>query len=102
MEDTEKERRTRLAITLLQVGSNDVYDVVSGFFRGFGIPRHVVSDVVLHQFAHKAVDGATGGGQALKHFRALLIFVEAAKDAFELADNLFGASDKIEFFARCM
>ncbi len=79
-----------------------MYDVVGGLFGRFRIAGHVVSNVVFHQFAHEAVDGAARGGQALQHFRALLIFVKAAEDTFELADDFLGASDKVEFFARSM
>jgi len=55
--------------------------VVGGFFRGPGIARHVVTDVVFHQFSHQAVDGPTGGGQALENFSASVILGKAAEDA---------------------
>jgi len=74
-------------------------DVVGGFFRGFGIAGHVIADVVFHEFGHKAVDGPAGGGEALKGVGARLILVECTKDAFELADDFFGAVDEIEFFS---
>ena len=77
-----------------------MYDVVGSLFGRFRIAGHVVSNVVFHQFAHEAVDGAACGRQTLQHFRALFILVEAAKDAFELADDFLGAVDQVQFFAR--
>ena len=79
-----------------------MYDVVGGLFGRFRVAGHVVSNVVFHQFAHKAVDGPSCCGQALQNFRALLIFVKSAEHTFELADDFLGASDKVEFFARTM
>jgi hypothetical protein len=77
-----------------------MYDVVGGHFRRFRIARHVLSNVVFHQLAHEAIDGAACGGQTPQHFGALFIFVEAAENAFELANDFLGACDKVEFFAR--
>jgi hypothetical protein len=48
-------------------------DIVGGFFRGFGIARHVVADMVLHQLSHEAVDGAAGGGEPLKDIGAGIV-----------------------------
>ena len=75
-------------------------DIVGSFFRGLGIARHVVADVVFHQFGHEAIDGATSGGEALEDLRAGIIFVQSAQDAFELADDFLAAVDEVEFFAR--
>ena len=47
----------------------------------------MVADVVFHQFGHKAVDCAAGGGKALENFEARIVFVERAQDAFQLADH---------------
>lgn len=62
--------------------------------------RHVIADVVFHQLSHKAIDSAASGGEALEDVGAGFIGVEGAQNAFELADNFFGAIDEIEFFAR--
>ena len=74
-------------------------DIVGGFLRGFGIARHVVADVVFHEFGHEAVDGAASGGEALEGFGARFVLVEGAQDAFELADDFLGAVNEVEFFA---
>jgi hypothetical protein len=88
-----------MAFASLQIGSDDMDDVVVGFFGRFRIAWHVVSDVVFHQLAHEAIDGAARRGQALQHLGALLVLVEAAEDAFELADDFLRACDEVEFFA---
>ncbi len=96
-------RKTHVNATdfsLLKIGSNDLDDVVGGFFRRFRISRHVVSDVVFHQLAHKAVNRASRGGQALQRLGARLVFVEGTKNAFELANDFLGAGDEVELFAR--
>ena len=54
--------------SLLEVGADDFDEVAGGFFRGFGVLRHVVADVVLHLFAHQAVNRPSCGGQAVKDF----------------------------------
>jgi len=77
-----------------------VDDIVGGFFRGFGIARHVVADVVFHQLGHEAVDGAARGGKALEGFGARVVLVVGAQDALELPDGLLGAVYEIQFFAR--
>ena len=59
-----------------------------------------MTDMVFHQFAHKAVDGTTCGSEALERLRAGLVFRQGAKNAFELADNFLGARDEVELFAR--
>jgi hypothetical protein len=89
-------------LKLLKIGSDDTYDVIGGLFRRLRIARHMVSDVVFHQFAHEAIDGAARGGQTLQHFGALLIFIEAAENALELANDFLAACDEVEFFARGM
>jgi hypothetical protein len=98
-EDIENPRERRLSSTSFQVAADDLNDVVGGFFRGFGIARHVIADVVFHQFSHKAVDGAARGGQALEGVGAGLIFMERAKNAFELPNDFLGAVNQIQFFS---
>jgi len=65
---------------------------------GFGIARHVVADMVFHEFGHEAVDGAASGGEALEGFGAGFVLVEGAQDAFKLADDFLGAVNEVEFF----
>ena len=90
----------RPSSTLFEIGADDLDDIVGGFFRGFGIAGHVVADMVFHQFGHEAIDGAASGGETLEGFRARVVFVEGAHDAFELADDFLGAVDEVQFFAR--
>ena len=101
-EDIEKLRERRPSSTSFQISADNLNDVGSRFFRGFGIARHVIADVVFHQLGYEAVDGAAGGGEALKGFGAGIIFVQGAQNTFELADYFFGAVDEIQFFARSM
>ena len=84
-----------IAYRLFEVGADDLDDVVSGFFRGFGIAWHVIADMVFHQFGHERVNGAACSGEALESVRAGIVVVECAEDAFELADDFFGAVDEI-------
>jgi hypothetical protein len=101
-EDIENPRQRRLSSSSFQVATDNLNDIVGGFFRGFGIARHVVADVVFHQFGHEAVDGAAGGSEALEGVGAGLILMERAKNAFELPDDFLGAIDQIQLFSRSM
>ena len=65
--------------------------VLRGFLCGFGILRHVVEDVVFHEFPHQAVNRSPGAGETVKNFRALLIFIQSLQDRVELSDDLFGS-----------
>jgi hypothetical protein len=40
--------------------------VFSGFLGRFRILRHVIEDVVFHEFTHQAIDRPTGGGETMK------------------------------------
>jgi len=60
-------------------------NIVGGFSRGFGIARHMIADVVLHQLGHEAVDGAARGGEALEGVRARFIVVQSTKNTFRAA-----------------
>jgi hypothetical protein len=84
---------------LFKISADDLDDVVGGFFRRFGFARHVIANVIFHQFGHEAVDGAASRGEALENVSTGIIGVQGAKDAFELADDLFSAIDKVEFFS---
>jgi hypothetical protein len=92
----------RLAFSLLQISSHNMDDVGGCFFRRFRVSWHVVSDVVFHQLAHKAIDRTASCGQPLQRFGTWLVFVKCAKHTFELADDFLGAGNEIEFFARGM
>jgi hypothetical protein len=87
------------AAGLLQVGADDFDHVLGGFGGRLGFARHVIEDVVLHQFGHQAVDGPAGGGEALQQVGAMRVFLHGAKNRFELADDFFCARDEIEMFA---
>jgi hypothetical protein len=101
-EDIENPRERRLSSSSFQVAADNLNDIVGGFFRRFGIARHVIADMVFHQFGHQAVDGAASGGEALECVGARLIFMECAKNAFELPDDFLGAVDQIQLFSRSM
>jgi len=62
----------------------------------------VVADVIFHKFGHQTINRAARGGEALEGVGAWIVLVERAKDAFELADDLFGAINQVQFFSRCM
>ena len=98
-EDIENRRERRISSGLFQVGANDLDDVVGGFLGRFGIAGHVIADMVFHEFGHEAIYGAASGGEALQGVGARFILVEGAKNAFELADDFFGAVDEVEFFS---
>jgi hypothetical protein len=98
-EDIENWNERRISPSSLEVGANDLDNVVGGFLGRSGIAGHMVSDVVFHQFGHEAVDGAASGGEALESVGARLVFIEGAEDTFELANNFLGAIDEVEFFA---
>jgi len=62
----------------------------------------MVADVVLHQLSHQTIDGSSGSGQALQHFRALFVLIQGPVHSFELADDLLGSVDEIGFSCGCM
>lgn len=76
--------------SLLEVGADNLNHVLSRFLSRFRVLRHVVEDVIFHEFAHEAVDRATGGGETAKDLRALLVAVQTLEYGFELADDLLG------------
>jgi hypothetical protein len=84
----------------LQIRSDNLNQIVRGFLGGFRVPRHVVADVVFHQFAHEAIDGAARGGEALQDLGARLVLIQGAPDGFELPHNFLGASNQIQLFSR--
>ena len=56
--------------------------------------------MILHEFGHEGVDGSARGSEALEHVGAVLVFVEAAKHAFELSDDFFRPINQIQLFSR--
>jgi len=85
---------------LLEVAFHNFNYVIGSFFGRFRIPGHVVADVILHEFRHEGVDGAARGSKALQYVRTMFIFVQAAKNTFELPDDLFCPVDQIQLFSR--
>jgi len=83
-----------------EIGTNDLDNVLSSFFRGLGFARHVIANMVFHELSHKAVDGTTGGGETLKNLRAARVLFEGTLDSFELSDDLLAAINEIQFFTR--
>jgi hypothetical protein len=73
----------------LQIGANDLNDIVGSFAGGLGVARHVVADVVFHQLRHQAIDGAVGGRKTLQNVVARILLIQGAKNAFQLPDYLF-------------
>ena len=68
-------------------------------FSGLRILGHMVEDVIFHQFAHQAVDGAPGGREAVKDLGALLVVIQAFENRLELADDFPGSVDQIQCFS---
>jgi hypothetical protein len=79
-----------LVRSLLEVGADNLNHVLSRFLSRFRILRHVVEDVIFHEFAHEAVYSTTGGGETAEYLRALLVAVQALEYGLELADDLLG------------
>ena len=73
---------------LFQIRPHDFDQIVRSVLGRFCVARHVVADVVFHQFAHQAVDRATRGGQALQDFGARLVLIQGAPDSLELPHDL--------------
>jgi hypothetical protein len=84
-------KNLRRKSTLFQVSADNGDEIVCRFFRRLGISGHMIADVILLQFSHQTIDGSTGGGQALQHFRTLLVIIQGPEYSFELADDFLGA-----------
>jgi hypothetical protein len=82
---------------LLKIGANDLNHVLRGFLCGFRILRHVVEDVVFHEFPHQAVDRATGGSETAENPGALLVAIQSLECRLELPDDFLGAIYQINF-----
>ena len=37
----------------------------------------MIEDVIFHEFAHEAIDGATGGSETVKNLGALFIVIQS-------------------------
>ena len=85
---------------LFEVGANYLNYILRRFLGGFRILRHVVDDVIFHEFTHQAVDGTAGSSEASKNFRALLVVIQSFKNRFELSDYFFRSIHQIQLFSR--
>jgi hypothetical protein len=86
----------------LKVGPNNLNYVLGRFLGGVRIFRHVVDDVIFHEFTHQAVDGPAGSSKTPKNFRALFVIIQSFKDRLELSDDFFGSIHQIQLFSRGM
>jgi hypothetical protein len=86
------------APSLFEVGAHDADQIIDGLSGRLTVPRHVVANVVLHQFGHEAVDRSPGRRKSLKNVCALFIIVESTKNGLQLPDNLLCAIDKVQLF----
>jgi hypothetical protein len=89
-----------LANVSFQIRAHNLDQIVGGFLGSFVPARHVISNVILHELAHQAIDCSTRGGESLKNIGALIIVSQTAKDTLELPDDLLCSIDQIQFFAR--
>jgi len=87
---------------LFQVGSHNPNQIIGSFFRRFAVPRHMVANVVFHEFGHKTVDGSPCCRESLKNVCALFILIEGAQNGLQLPNDFLRSIDKIQFFSRCM
>jgi len=67
-------------VPLFQIGTYDADEIVRRFFRRLAVPWHVVTNVVFHEFGHKAVDGSSCCGESLKDIGALFVVVQGAQN----------------------
>jgi hypothetical protein len=87
---------------LFKVRADYLNHVLRGLFGGFRILRHVVEDVVFHEFRHQAVDRTTGGSETAENLGALLVAIESLEYRLELPNDFFGSIYQIQFFSRSM
>ena len=85
---------------LFEVGANYLNYVLRCFLGGFRILRHVVDDVIFHEFTHQAIDGTAGSSETPENFRALLVVIQSFKNRLELSDEFFGSIHQIQLFSR--
>ena len=87
---------------LFKVRADNLNHVLSRFLAGFRILRHVVEDVVFHEFRHQAVDRTTRGSETAENLGALLVAIESLEYRLELPNDFFGSIYQIQFFSRGM
>ena len=85
---------------LFEVGANYLNYILRCFLGGFRILRHVVDDVIFHEFAHQAVNGTAGSSEAPENFGALLVVVQSLKNRLELTDDFLGSIHQVQLFSR--
>ncbi len=49
-------REQRWLRPLFQIGAHDADQIIRSFFGRFAVSRHMVANVVFHEFGHEAVD----------------------------------------------
>jgi hypothetical protein len=86
------------APSLFEVCAHDADQIIDGLSGRLTVPRHVVANVILHEFGHEAVDRSPGRRESLKNVCALFIIVESTQNGLQLPDNLLCAIDKIQLF----
>ena len=87
-------------VALFEVCADNLNHVLSRLLRGFRIFRHMVEDVIFHEFAHQTVDGSAGSSETPKNFRALLVGIQSLENGFELPDDFLGAIHQVQLFSR--
>ena len=80
---------------LFQVATHDANQIVHSFFGRFAFSRHMVANVVFHEFSHEAVDGSPCRRKPLKNVRALFVIIERTQNGLQLPDDLFCPVDKV-------
>jgi len=79
----------------LQVGANNVDEVLRGFLGRFRLTGHVITNMVLHEFGHQAVDCASGCSEALKNVGTTGILIQRPENRLKLTDDFLGSVDEI-------
>jgi hypothetical protein len=60
---------------LFQISAYDADQIIRSFFGRLAVSRHMVADVVFHEFGHQAVDGSPGCREPLQDFCTLFIII---------------------------
>jgi len=84
---------------LFQVAAHDADKIMDSFFRRLAVSRHMVANVVFHEFGHEAVDGSPRSRKPLKHISALFVIVKSAQSGLQLPDDLLCPVDEVQLFA---
>jgi hypothetical protein len=94
----EIEKRELTLAILFQIGADNFDEIFHGVLGRFTLRRHVMPDVVFHEFGHETADRSASRGEALQDVDARGIFVQGALGGFDLAANFLGAIDQVQFF----